>query len=361
MQSSLLGAIERRSALLSPLLATPKPKQALRIYDGYREGGGRFVADVFGTTLVLFDHASEEEAKDGAALALGKEAMERLPFIDTVITKEKSSRDPERRRGTVVLGEAKDVCRSIVEDGVRYAVRLLAHHDSTFYLDTRGLRRFVRERAEGKTVLNAFAYTGSLGIAATAGRARRVVQTDKNREFLTIAKDSCSLNGFPIDKASFVAADFFGSWWGWSGTAPAGQAVHTNVWAGAFNTLVLLTSSLCAPILDYLPGVRKGIVADLPRRSLPIARYRDLASRLKAEQYGTALVMPRTWKSALAPFLAGIPERTGFAVCQEARRHGVWVRPLGDVVVLMPPLAIGDDDLAQLTGVVSDAIRTVVQ
>jgi len=30
------------------------------------------------------------------------------------------------------------------------------------------------------------------------------------------------------------------------------------------------------------------------------------------EGYGTALIMPRTWKSALAPFLAGIPERTGF-------------------------------------------------
>ncbi len=75
----------------------------------------------------------------------------------------------------------------------------------------------------------------------------------------------------------------------------------------------LLTSSLCAPILDYLPGVRKGIVADLPRRSLPVGTYRSLASRLKDERYGTALVMPRTWKSALAPFLAGIPERTGFA------------------------------------------------
>ena len=74
----------------------------------------------------------------------------------------------------------------------------------------------------------------------------------------------------------------------------------------------LLTSSLCAPILDYLPGVRRGIVADLPRRSLPIGKYRELAERLKAERYGTALIMPRTWKSALAPFLAGIPERTGF-------------------------------------------------
>jgi heptosyltransferase-2 len=75
----------------------------------------------------------------------------------------------------------------------------------------------------------------------------------------------------------------------------------------------LVTSSLCAPILDYLPGVRKGIVADLPRRRLPIGQYRDLARRLRSEHYGTALVMPRTWKSALAPFLAGIPERTGFA------------------------------------------------
>ena len=48
--------------------------------------------------------------------------------------------------------------------------------------------------------------------------------------------------------------------------------------------------------------------------------------------------------------VASVGERTGFEVCQEARRRGVWVRPLGDVVVLMPPLAIGDDDLETLCG-----------
>jgi heptosyltransferase II len=74
----------------------------------------------------------------------------------------------------------------------------------------------------------------------------------------------------------------------------------------------LITSSLCAPLLDYMPGVRQGIVCDLPRRRLPIGRYRALGQQLKAERYGTALIMLRTWKSALAPFLAGIPERTGF-------------------------------------------------
>jgi heptosyltransferase II len=75
----------------------------------------------------------------------------------------------------------------------------------------------------------------------------------------------------------------------------------------------VLTTTMVAPLLDYMPGVRKGIVADLPRKQLALAQHRRLAARLRAEGYGRALVMPRTWKSALAPFLAGIPIRTGFA------------------------------------------------
>jgi heptosyltransferase II len=74
----------------------------------------------------------------------------------------------------------------------------------------------------------------------------------------------------------------------------------------------LLTSTLCAPLVDYLPGTRQGIEWNLPRSSLPLSQYRALAERLRPENYGSALVMLRTWKSALAPFLAGIPERTGF-------------------------------------------------
>src|ERR1700709_879292 len=75
----------------------------------------------------------------------------------------------------------------------------------------------------------------------------------------------------------------------------------------------VLTTTLCAPLLDYMPGVRKGIVIDLPRKRLALGQHQALAKRLAAENYGTVLVMPRTWKSALAPMLAGIPERVGFA------------------------------------------------
>src|SRR6476659_3152032 len=60
----------------------------------------------------------------------------------------------------------------------------------------------------------------------------------------------------------------------------------------------VLTTTLCAPLLDYMPGVRKGIVVDLPRKRLALAEQQRLAARLRAEHYGTVLVMPRTWKSA---------------------------------------------------------------
>jgi heptosyltransferase-2 len=69
---------------------------------------------------------------------------------------------------------------------------------------------------------------------------------------------------------------------------------------------------MVSPLLDYMPGVRKGIIVDLPRRRLALSQHHELAGRLRREGYGQALVMPRTWKSALALYLAGIPQRTGF-------------------------------------------------
>src|SRR6202165_5394493 len=74
----------------------------------------------------------------------------------------------------------------------------------------------------------------------------------------------------------------------------------------------LLVTSLCAPLVEYMPGVRSGIVCDLPRSRLAVAKQWGLAAQLRARNYGTALILPRTWKSAIAPALAGIPERVGF-------------------------------------------------
>lgn len=59
-----------------------------------------------------------------------------------------------------------------------------------------------------------------------------------------------------------------------------------------------------------------------------------------------------------SPFAPSL--RTGFAVAQAARDAGVILRPLGDVVVLMPPLAIETEDLTLLVDVTIASVRGVL-
>jgi len=99
--------------------------------------------------------------------------------------------------------------RKIKEHGVWYAIDLTLNRDSSLYLDTRNLRKWLIENSKDRFVLNTFAYTGSFGVAALKGKASRVVQIDLNREFLNIAKDSYALNGFPLQKGNFISRDFF--------------------------------------------------------------------------------------------------------------------------------------------------------
>jgi 23S rRNA (cytosine1962-C5)-methyltransferase len=61
----------------------------------------------------------------------------------------------------------------------------------------------------GCRVLNTFAYTGSLGIAAGLGGAIHVVQTDLNRRFLNVAERSWSLNNLTQDNVTHIQEDFF--------------------------------------------------------------------------------------------------------------------------------------------------------
>jgi adenosylmethionine---8-amino-7-oxononanoate aminotransferase len=51
--------------------------------------------------------------------------------------------------------------------------------------------------------------------------------------------------------------------------------------------------------------------------------------------------------------------RMGHRVTLEARRRGAIVRPLGDVLVLMPPLAISEAELERLVGITAEAIDAV--
>jgi adenosylmethionine-8-amino-7-oxononanoate aminotransferase len=52
-------------------------------------------------------------------------------------------------------------------------------------------------------------------------------------------------------------------------------------------------------------------------------------------------------------------ERIGVQVCREARSHGLFLRPLGNVIVVFPPLSISLEELAMLMDGIEASIRTV--
>lgn len=52
-------------------------------------------------------------------------------------------------------------------------------------------------------------------------------------------------------------------------------------------------------------------------------------------------------------------ERHGNQVCQYALNHGLWIRPLGDVIVIMPPLAISIEQIDTMCQVIAQAIDYV--
>lgn len=54
-------------------------------------------------------------------------------------------------------------------------------------------------------------------------------------------------------------------------------------------------------------------------------------------------------------------KRIGHRVILEARKRAVMIRPLGDIIILMPPLTITDEELAMLLDVVYDCIRAVTE
>lgn len=180
------------------------PEEAFRLFNGFYEGCPDLVIDIYGRTLLIQDHADEPDDKlIGDA---SDHLRSNLNWLRAGMVKKRNGKTQDEKRGVLLFGEHVD--RKIREHGVWYALDLSMNRDASFYLDTRNLRKWILENARGKTVLNTFAYTGSLGVAA-AGGAADVTQTDLNRKFLNLAKDSYSLNNLPIQKRNFIAGDFF--------------------------------------------------------------------------------------------------------------------------------------------------------
>ncbi|MHA6196441.1 class I SAM-dependent methyltransferase [Pseudomonas wadenswilerensis] len=113
--------------------------------------------------------------------------------------------------GQWLLGEP---CESklIDEDGLRYQLDLGLKQNNGLFLDMRYGRRWVREQAAGKRVLNLFAYTCGFSVAAIAGGAEQVVNLDMSRAALSRGRDNHRHNGHDLGRVGFLGHELFKSW-----------------------------------------------------------------------------------------------------------------------------------------------------
>ncbi len=74
----------------------------------------------------------------------------------------------------------------------------------------------------------------------------------------------------------------------------------------------VLAPSWCAPVYARMRGVGRIVESALGHGRLDWGQRRALARTLAPSRYARAIILPNSWKSALVPWLARIPRRTGY-------------------------------------------------
>jgi adenosylmethionine-8-amino-7-oxononanoate aminotransferase len=186
-------------------------------------------------------------------------------------------------------------------------------------------------------------------VAVGLGRTGKLFACDHEGvtpDFLCLAK---GLTGGYLPLAATLATEqVFAAFLGPDRTFYHGHT-YTGNQLGAAVALASLEKLLGPSGLPTVPAKAERLARHLVRmRDLPIVgdvRQRGLLA-------GVELVRDRGSKERFPP-----EDRMGARVCRLCRDRGVLLRPLGDVVVLMPPLGIDDPSLDRLGEAVYESIR----
>jgi len=106
-------------------------------------------------------------------------------------------------------GEVPESRLTISEQGALFSIQLKGTRHPGLFLDHFPLRRWLRQNGRGLRVLNTFAYTGSLSVAAALGGAAHVTTLDLSKPTIQWAKENMELNGFSGEAYRFISGDVF--------------------------------------------------------------------------------------------------------------------------------------------------------
>lgn len=205
LHDRLAAAFTARSGLLARL--HDEATDAYRLFHGSVEGEPGLTVDRYGDLLLVQSFHQPLAAAQVDELAAFYAAA--LPGLDLVYN---DRSQPNSRIANTLSAEATEAAkkpRVAQELGVRY--RIQARHagqDPWLFLDLRAGRRRVMREAPGKSLLNLFAYTCGVGVAAAKAGAAFVVNVDFAESNLDVGKENARLNELPI-RPRFINCDAF--------------------------------------------------------------------------------------------------------------------------------------------------------
>jgi 23S rRNA (cytosine1962-C5)-methyltransferase len=163
----------------------------------------RLTVDWYARHLLVTVHGDLE----GDLGALLRMLAATVPAL-SVTLQQRSGRDT---RTTVVSGDLPAE-HWVSEGGLKYWVRLGRNQNVGLFLDMQPLRSWLRANSAGARILNLFAFTCSLSVAALAGGARVVVNNDMNRNALAWGRRNHQLNGHDDAAVKMLPHELLRSW-----------------------------------------------------------------------------------------------------------------------------------------------------
>jgi 23S rRNA (cytosine1962-C5)-methyltransferase len=173
-----------------------------RLFHGRGEGCPGLEIDRYGDAALIV-HSPELAPRVGEIA----ESLDLCRRFDLVVAR---ARGPGQPRPIALRGEPPSGRSWIVQErGLRFAIDLQRAGNPGLYLDARPARAWIRAHAAGRRVLNLFAFTGSLGLAAAAGGARPVVHVDSHGGALDWCQANSELNDIPVDRRDLARMNIY--------------------------------------------------------------------------------------------------------------------------------------------------------
>ena len=186
-----------------------------RIINGESDGWPGLVLDRYDTTLVLKLYTAAWLPRLGAIAELihAQLSPERMVLRLSRNTQEIAAAQFKKRDGEIINGSALTGAVVFLETGLRFEADVLRGQKTGFFLDQRENRRLVESLAHGRSVLNAFSFSGGFSLYAARGGAKSVTDLDISAHALASAERNFALNKADVSVArcmhELVQADTF--------------------------------------------------------------------------------------------------------------------------------------------------------